>query len=248
MRKLSTWAKYNPAKARLIIITAHIILGIIACYLGSLLSGSDIILSETFLAIWVAVFIATAFFYPLYRKHRPVGKRKFYIQRKTSDFIIAACSFCMMCWAANNFNDNLPQLTQPLLASSVTPSWTKPAAEEILKSLEHRDKKSLTRTEKRILKKEFKHQLKEYVKAKIAGKKDNSDKALLSILAIIGALGLLWLVGVLACNLSCNGSDAAAIVVGVVGITAVIWLFIIVIRSIRRGKKKTAQTTETGLP
>ncbi len=41
------------------------------------------------------------------------------------------------------------------------------------------------------------------------------EKALLTVLSVIIALGLLALVGSLACNLSCSGSDGAAGIGGI---------------------------------
>jgi hypothetical protein len=115
----------------------------------------------------------------------------------------------------------------------------KPTAQEILSSLQSgRNNKSLTRAEKRILKKEFRHQLKVYVAAKIKGDSSGADQALLILLAIIAACGLLYLVAALACSLSCSGSDAAAVLVALVGTVGVIWLLIYVIKQITHAKKK----------
>ena len=70
------------------------------------------------------------------------------------------------------------------------------------------------------------------------GNKDGDAKAGLIIVTIIAALGLLYLVAALACSLSCNGSDAAAVVVLILGLAAIIWGTIAVINRISRGPKK----------
>ena len=129
-------------------------------------------------------------------------------------------------------------------ASNVITKAT-PSAEEILASLQYRDKSSLTRQEKRILKEEFKKQIKIYAVAKITGNKDGASKAVLIILTIIAAIGLLTLLAALACSLSCNGSDAAAVIVGVLGAAAIIWGTIVLVNRISRGpKKKSGNPTE----
>jgi hypothetical protein len=58
------------------------------------------------------------------------------------------------------------------------------------------------------------------------------------MLSVAVALGLLYLIAALACNLSCAGSDIAAVIVGVGGAGLVIFLLIVVIRKIlgRKGR------------
>jgi hypothetical protein len=55
---------------------------------------------------------------------------------------------------------------------------------------------------------------------------------------VLVAIGLIFLALGLACNLSCNGHDGGAVLVGVGGTALVIFLFIIAIRSIYPGKRK----------
>ena len=85
-----------------------------------------------------------------------------------------------------------------------------------------------------------------YGKAKLSGNKSEGDKAGLTILAIIAALGLAFLVGALACNLSCSGSDGAAIAVAVIGLGAIVWLLVVVLKSINKKKKGTAGPAPAG--
>ncbi|MEI9806500.1 MAG: hypothetical protein WDO16_00750 [Bacteroidota bacterium] len=92
----------------------------------------------------------------------------------------------------------------------------------------------LPKKKKRVLKQEFKDQLKLYAKAKITGKKQEADRSLLIILTIIGALGLLYLVAALACSLSCSGAEVAAAIVGVIGVVAVVLGVIFIIKAINK--------------
>src|SRR5438128_784233 len=77
----------------------------------------------------------------------------------------------------------------------------------------------------------------QYVKATIRNDKTAADQALLIILAIIVALGLLYLVAAAACSLSCSGADAAAALVAIVGTVGIIWLLVIIIKKIGRRKE-----------
>jgi hypothetical protein len=246
MRHLSRWAKGHPIKARLIIISSHILFALLAYFIGNELRDLNVVFSSTVFFSISLLFIAVAFVYP-HKKDKPVtfSIRYTYLFRKSCDLAVATCSFCLLCCLANN-----PPLAVPVndlyaTNNSTVPAITeKPTAQEILSSLQYRDKKSLTRSEKRTLKKEFKHQLKVYAVAKVKGDSKTAGQALLILLAIIGAVGLLYLVAALACSLSCNGSDVAAVFVGVVGTIAVIWLLVYVIKQISHPKKKNNTETQ----
>jgi hypothetical protein len=126
-------------------------------------------------------------------------------------------------------------------ANSILPKEVKPykSIGEFNKSIKDEKGKLLKWKERRKL-----------LKAQIQGIKSSSDltptaKTLLTILSVIVAIGLLYLVAALSCSLSCNGSDAAAVLVGVGGTALVIFLVIIVIRGIYgKHKKKKLHTTE----
>jgi hypothetical protein len=235
MRKISYWAKNHRLTAIISLVVIKLLLAFIAAYLGLLLLGMNIHIPFAVFFIALLVLIISAIVYPSKHNTR-LTKKQFYVQQKTCDFIIATCSFIMIgTWV----NTNLPAPAgTEIAAAAATATTIKPTAEEILASLKYRDKSTLTRQEKRILKAEFKNQLKVYAVAKLKGHKDDAGKAGLIILTIVAALGLLYLVAALACNLSCNGSDAAALVVGILGTALVIWGVIAVVRRISRGPKK----------
>lgn len=238
MKKISYWGKKNPHKTRLAIVIIHILLICIGCYWGITLLDHDIRLSPVFLYIVLGIWIYGALAYPLKRK-RGLLKERYYVIQKRSDLLLALSTTLLVCYAANSATapTNLPNsLYASGHNSSVQPG--DPTAQEILASLKNRVKSTLSKQEKRILKREFKTQLKNYVKASITGNKSKAGEAGLIILTIIAALGLLYLVAALACNLSCNGMDGAAIAVGLLGTIAIVWATIAIIRRINRGPKK----------
>ena len=63
-------------------------------------------------------------------------------------------------------------------------------------------------------------------------------KIVLTVLSILVALFLIGLVLALACSLSCDGSVAGAILVGVGGTALVILLFVLAIRAINGHKRR----------
>ena len=242
MRKISLWAKHHRVEAIVSIVAIKLVLAVIAFYIGSALLEMNFRIPVAVCIIALIVLAVAAWLYPS-RRLTHFSKKQFYLRQKSCDFIIGACSFVMIGSLVNN---NLPLPGAVSFASNVITQST-PTAEEILASLQYRDKSSLTRQEKRILKEEFKKQIKIYAVAKITGNKDGASKAVFIILTIIAAIGLLTLLAALACSLSCNGSDVAAVIVGVLGAAAIIWGTIVLVNRISRGpKKKSGNPTEPG--
>ena len=241
MRKLSLWGKNNPWKARLIIIFSHVILFLLAWFTGNELVSTGINLPGYLKYLIVLISFLTFITYPSAKNKSTYKIVSYYTHQKTCDFLLALSTFGMVvCLTApgENISTFFPDIHASTLPS-IEKSKTKPKAAEILASLEHRDKSTLTHSEKRILKKEFKKQIGIYIKAKITGDKEESGHAGLIILAIIGALGLFFVVSALACSLGCNGSGTGAIAVFVLGTAAIVFGLLAVIRAIeRKGKSK----------
>ncbi len=237
MKRLSRWARLHPIKARTAIVLLHILLIVLAVFTGIALLTLGIMLPVFLLYATALLFITIVFFYPSKKeKSTRYTRQYFYPLQKTFDFIIGACSFLMITAIANKFYNEGIQGNAYAASTSIT--GKRPTAEEILASLSYRDKKTLTGTERRILKSTFRQQLKLYVKAKLQHDNDTATKVLLVILAIIAAVGLLYLLAALACTVACNGSAAGAILIALLGVAGVTWLLIFTIRKITHHKKK----------
>jgi|SRR5687768_11013613 len=234
MRSLSRFAKSHPVQARIIIIVSHILLVLIAFYLSATLTHWGIRFSTLWLCFSLLGFFVVGMFYP----RRQGGVIISYAKRKGFDFLVALSGFAVFFSTANFLNQPKESLT-PVMATHIpNPLYKNPQAEKLLNAFASGEKNSFTKKEKRIIRQEFNHQVKQWVKAKISGDRSKGAQIALIILSIIAALGLLYLVAALACSLSCNGSDVAAIIVGVVGAAAVIWLLIKVIKAINRKKRE----------
>ena len=240
MTKLSLWAKHHPSKARIVIVLLHLLLNMLAVYTGVTLLQLNLIIPASAVYITILLFFTAVFLYPsAQQRNIRFNKRRLYIIRKSCDFTLCACSFVLVCFVANNyFNNNSSGASFTAGAAVYTKGDKKPGAAEIIASLAYRDKSTLTRSEKRILRNEFKLQLKVYAKAKLTKDDEAAAKAIFIILSIIGAVGLSFLLAGLACSISCNGSEAGAIVVMILGLTAIICLLIVVIKKIKSHKKK----------
>jgi hypothetical protein len=237
MRKISLWAKHHPFPAITSIIVIKILLAVIAFYIGSALLAMNIRIPFIVCIIALIVLATTVFLYPA-RYLTRLSKKQFYTRQKCCDLAIALCSFVMIGTLVNT-NFTMPHSVS-LIASNTVAS-NPPTAEEILSSLQHRDKKSFTKKEKRILKQEFKKQLKIFAVAKVSGKKNNGDKALLIILTIIAAVGLFFLLAALACSIACSGAEGAAVAVAIIGTVGIIWGTVAIIRRIKRGPEKNTE-------
>jgi hypothetical protein len=234
MRKLSLWAKRHTAQARIIIIISRILLIWIGYWLGTELSKSAIALSPLWIYFFISVFFVAGATYPVKMLSENYTKRKLY------DLIIASCGFLMVLCFTSELNK--PFITYQTAEASlpVNPSAYKYAeAKKLLEQFQKGEKTKFNAKEKRIIKKEFNYQLVQYAKAKLKSDKTTGEQAALIILACIAAVGLLYLLAAIACSLSCNGSDAAAVIVGVLGTAAIIWGLIAIIRKINHQKKKT---------
>lgn len=240
MKKISVWAKDNVIPARIIIFCIHTTLIFLAGYIGTHLH--KIPATAFYIAIALLIFISTV--YPRSSKKNFFRRRSYAVQ-KTCDFIAAACFFTLLCFFANH-NLRLPSLQNTLYAVSLHPKNEKPTARQILGSLKYRDKSTLTRQEKRILKKEFKNQLGVYAKATLKHDKAGQSHSVEIIFTIIVAIGLFGLLAALACTISCNGANALAILLLAVGTAGIVWGAVAVINGLSKKHKSKKQTRNAG--
>lgn len=227
MRKISYWAKIHPSKAIAVIVLLKVMLAVLAVSLGLQLSNNSMRVPGNLLWLCAVAMILCIVAYPSQKKGRSVRQ---YYRQKTCDFLIGLSSFLCIMTVTNN-----PQQTGWLSPFSLAHSFTfKPGAAEILTSLKENPGKKLTREEKKILKKEFYKQLKIYAKCKLTHDKEGGDKALLILLTIIGAVGFLFLLAALVCELSCSGSETGALILAILGTAGIIWATVAIVRNIQK--------------
>ena len=154
MRKISAWARDHRSMARLFVVIIKILLAVMAWLTGSLLSEMGITIPESIGFLALLLLGTAALLYPS-RDRRALSKKFYYLHHKSCDFILALCTFTIMVSFTNN--QLYPATSSFSYASSSLTLSKTPTAEEIIASLQYRDKKSLTRQEKKILRKEFKN-------------------------------------------------------------------------------------------
>ena len=237
MRKISFWGRANKWNARLITITGTILLVLLGIATGSLLNDLAVHMPPATLTLLIIIYFVGVFLYP--SKQNKNKDCRFYQKQKTCDAILAASTFLLTAFIANNnFRDiqfisglQASTIAKPILPADSTVKKYK-SITAFSASLKNENGEPLKWKEKKKL-------LKEQVRAiKKAEGLSKSGETILVILSVIAALGLLYVVAALACGISCNGSAAGAIVVGVLGTAVVVFLLIRVIRSINRKKRK----------
>ena len=242
MKNLSLWAKGHIRAARILIVISFILLTALGISTGRLLSETGISISSATLIIFVLIYFTGLIAYPARSlKNKKLNSIAFYFRQKSCDMVLAAATFCMIAGISNR-PENMFSFSMPLNAAiSSSFSFPKDSTVKSFKSIAD-FKASLKDENGNSLKWKEKKQL---LKEQIRGiKKDkslkNGSKAGLIILSVIVALGILSLIAALACNLSCSGSEGAAILVMIGGAGLVVFLFILTLKAIN-GKKKSGK-------
>ena len=172
----------------------------------------------------VAATLAGFILYP--QKKDKKQYKNFYVRQKSCDAVLATATFVAVMMAS--FQANTATISfKPVNAamSTIIPAnnvgIVKPPVV------------------KKIPVKNIRKKVKENIKSLRATYKSTSNggKAALIILSVVIAALLLIAVITLACSLSCSGSVAGAILVGVGGSAVIIFLLIRVIRRINKGKR-----------
>ena len=248
MRSLSLWARANPWTSRLLIIGGQILTTTLAIWIGKAFSEKNISLGAGLLYLLLIALFITILIYPGREQRKRLHYLVAYRWQKSCDFALLFISFWMIVCLSNQAGQSTGVLDSNTFAAqgvSATQKGKTPTAEEILASLKYRDKSTLTKAEKRILRKEFKKQVKIYIKAKLSGNKDQADQTFLIILAIAAAVGLFILLTALACSVSCGGAEGLAIALMIIGTGAIVIGTVFLIRAIQGGRTRPTKTPAT---
>jgi uncharacterized membrane protein YiaA len=239
MRKLSYWGKHHKQAARLIIIFSLLLLTIIGYYTGTWMSELALSVPESILFLAVFFYIIGVIAYPQQQgSHKTSKTKKFYFRQKVCDTGLVISTFVMIVYLTNHPETFIHSIVPANAASVNSLILPKDSSVKTYKSIREFSASIKDKDGNMLKWKERKKLLKEQVRSiKRADNLSKGDKAGLIFLAVIVALGLSLLVGALACQISCGGSEGAALLVGIGGTALIIYLLIITIRSIKNGKK-----------
>lgn len=219
MKQLSFWASRHVAASRVVIVLIYFLLNISGYITGLLLWDIQIELKPLFINT-VALLVIGLFL--LYKKNAPFYKRKL------MEGSMGVCTFCIICFYGNQINN--PKPYTPMVAATQ-------AVNSIKMNERITDKEKLLQNNKSSLQQK---ELKALVKKIRDGEKENPVwvKILLIVLTLLVAVLLLYVLAFFACSLSCSGAEAAAWILGIIGLTGIITAVVLVIRSILGRKKK----------
>lgn len=245
MRKISFWAKTHKWPARIIIIVSFLVLNVLGILIGFFLTDLNISLSAFLLLLFSFIYMIGVFMYPAkWEKGKKINAHVFYIRQKACDFMLAASTFGMFIYLGNHpekIFQGYPSLNAAII---INPSLPKDSITKGYKSISAFSASMKDKDGNQLKWKERRKLLKEQVKGiKKTNDLSKGQKTFLTILSVIIALGLLFLLASLACDLSCAGSDAAAVAVGLGGAALIIFLLTLAMRGIY-GKKKKKLNTE----
>lgn len=230
MKKISIWAHVHLMQTRLVMVVLFLLLILVGIFLGDVLFSTGISLTTIFLYISFVLFFIGLFIYPSKQKKQQYVN--FYKRHKMADLLLVTSTFFFIVYGGNNLNQVNENNSQALYAASYSltanNSLILPA-----KSIDKPVKNYFSKKEVRKILKEKVRELRKQYKNSTKG-----EKIALIALSVLVAIGLISLIAVLACNLSCSGSDALAIIVAIGGIGLVSFLLVRVIQRITRGSRK----------
>lgn len=218
---ISFRAAMNPWKTRFMFAGVQIAMGIAGVLLGKRLADSGIHLSDLSRDLLLGAFLTSSLLYPVRNTSIKLLKHS-YLRQKAFDLALAISGFMLMVNAGND----------PIMRASLTRMVS-------FKSHEQQNVNMLTahsQASKQLLYYQNDKQVQDEQKA--AQKKEKTRKISLTILAVLGAVLLGFLLAAAACGLACEGMEGLAYVVGIGGGILLITLAIWGVKSIWHPKNK----------
>ncbi len=220
MRNISLWAKEHAITTRLLIVLViYPLFNLTGWFLGDLLAIQGFHLYSFWgypLSLIVILIMLT---YPS-SADRSVYRRS-YTRRKIMDGLLAGTTFLFIVMTGNNFTSFSDATAMPASYASSFPQ-----------AVEKPGPVSKSNFQKKAVRKWFHALRKKYRDA------SNSNKVLLTILAIVVGIFLFMGLIALTCSIACAGSEALAYVVFFLGMAGIILGLVKIIKSIHRGPKK----------
>jgi hypothetical protein len=243
MKKISYWGKNHPWLSRIIITISLIVLSLIALNLGHVIKDSGYIIPSWFYILTLSTYFITVLLYPYFDRKRNFTAAAFYLRRKSCDGLLTLSTFALVLYLGNhpgqlfNYTGNLKAAipSESILPVTKDPGKYK-SIQSFYSSVRDASGKLLNWKERRVL-------LKAQLKAIRHSDTSKGTRIMLTILSILAAGALLYGVLALSCALSCDGSVAGALIVGIGGTALVIFLLVLALRGINGHHRKRKPDT-----
>jgi hypothetical protein len=222
MRHLSFWAKKNPLKSRLIIAFCLFYLACAGVQAGLLLFSRNLMLGQVFLMFSVIVFMCGAMFYPV-PHHYLNQKERYYALTRIFGFVLLFSGLLLSVFLGNKLPDAFSVASQSQVFTAQLVAQ---------KSIERPQKFSIQQS-----KQAFNNWLGKRIQKKVQGMQvklsDNGKRAgqiALGVLLFLAGMAALYLVVALSCTLACNGPEALALLVLILGMAGAVAIFSVLAR------------------
>lgn len=219
MKSISYWASRHLWPARLLLVAGHVVLTLLAIFVGKSLMHLNASLPFYLFYLLILPFAGAWLLHP--GGH---GSNT-YARRKWCEGTAGAIGFLLVVCLAGQ---RLPA------RGGVDVAWASTAIEYPAKN--HQVQQHAVDKKPLLQKKKGRQQLREKVRALRQAYRQGplGTKIALILLALLVALSLLFVLTLLSCNIACAGLEALAFIVALVGTTAVVYSFIGVVKSINR--------------
>lgn len=224
MKKLSFWSRDHKTSARILIVVVYLILNLAGLFLGDLLHSFTGNFNAALLLIPVALTLAGYIFYP--SKKNKEAYKNFYSTQKLNDGFLIIATFLFIVFAGNKLNENA-RWSQSASALSINYPTSKNSVEN--KTVNTKPQSGTKASKK------FKQRLKALRKAYKESTKTEKALMIFGVVLLAGVVG--YGLAALACNISCSGSEALAIVVLIIGVVGIIYGAVKLIQRITGGRK-----------
>ncbi len=243
--KWSLWAKRRVAAARWLIALNRIVMGFIALYWGFFLADQGWPVAKAVFTVSAILYLTGFALYP-----RKKNRKRYSLQKFCDGLLIA--SSCAFWLAAGNYilqwqpvsgtGSNTVEVLQSAIAKDKTVAWEPVQHSEFLKKM--KDKRGGFFKKIKIWKNRLLQKSKLKSKDQVAFIKANlrSLSPGVVVLLVLGSVAIFFFLGYLtiaaACSLSCNGQEAAAAVVVILGLLLIIgliaWMWVATLRKNNR--------------
>ncbi|MEP6466349.1 MAG: hypothetical protein ABJB05_08585 [Parafilimonas sp.] len=220
MKKISLWAKNHVFITRIIIVVIHLLLIRIAFFLCNTIQFNFSF--SVFVALALIIIVASMLY--------PFAKKISYPFQKIILFITSTCFFLITCFfIKDNFISDSFQKT--FSAVSVPVDSLKNAT-------------TLTRSQKHVLKKELRTEIKAYKKIP-RPQRPTAQDALLILFIVLSGIGLLCGLGILVCGISCGGIPALVLISVSAGMGGIGVGLYFIIRKLHKNVEKERKQSQT---
>lgn len=254
MKQLSYWAKRHPLQARAVIAAAHIFAMTLAFVSGIWLYACYHIAWPAWIFPTVLAFTAwVRSTYPARRTQSatPAAADRYYWRTRRTIAGATACAWLLVLVLGNHAaqQSEQPDKAQRAISERSIPTACSQMPLLMIESSKPAQVKTtfkwLKIKQKTFFKKQV-HFIRRHTARGGEGSMDPMAQVLLTLLVFIVAAFLEFLVLIMACNLSCSGQEAAALLVGLLGTGLIVWGMVAAIIAIWR--KPDGQDMPPGSP